>query len=193
MTDTTMEGQAESYFRRVIYPALVLLFILVVASLVFDHSWRIGIDWLHHLLATISGILLILSVVLGPLYVYPTARVRGATPKEAVLASFITPVAWYIKELYRMTGYLPFWEAMYAGLFQSYLMLFLGELGFMGMAEMGYRIYMNKKHGQKVKVLTTKPMIAIIAALAGVFVLFLWKGGVPWYMLYIEGYRALFM
>ncbi len=193
MTDTDRRNRTSSFAGRAIYPAVPVGVMVVAATLLFDHSWRLGADWLHDLLATVSGVVLVFSIVFGPLVAYPLARSRGASGREGVLASFITPLAWYFKELYRMTGHLPFLQAVYGGLFQVYPMFFLGELGIIGLADIGYRIYRKKRCGEELKIVTLKPVLGIGAALTGVTLFFLWNGGTPWYMLYIRLYKLLFM
>ncbi len=173
-------------------PAVTVLIVMVVSLILYNHSFRIDNDAIHQITAYISGLVLFLSIGFGPLYVYPKAFLRGASAMERVLASLVTPVAWDVKEILRVSEFFSWGESLYYGLNTIFLLCLCVVAAQMGVCEMVCRSIRNRQTSTPVPVLAPAALVAVLLGLLGVGVFFLWGGGVHSFYLYQEGYKALF-
>jgi|GEM_PF-4739433 len=93
---------------RLWLPPLLLLLLAASSWWLFNHSSRAVAERVIALYAA--------SLVLGPSLVYPWMRARGASGRGALLGSLLVPVAWLIKEGYRITASFTVAEAFYYAL-----------------------------------------------------------------------------
>jgi hypothetical protein len=130
------------------------------------------------------------SIGFGPLYAYPSAFFRGASAPERVLASLVTPVAWDVKEVLRVSEYFTWGESLYYGLNTIFILCLCVGAVQMGLCEMVCRAVRNRRVSQPLPVVTPACVIPVLAGLLGVGALFLWGGGVHAFYIYQEGYKA---
>jgi hypothetical protein len=185
--------ERQSFFHRAVAPAATVLIVMVVSLMLYNHAWRIGSHSLHQFTAYVSGLLLFVSIGFGPLYVYPNAFFRGASAPERILACLVTPVAWDVKEILRVSEYFSWGESLYYGLNTIFLLCLCVVAAQMGICEMVCRSLRNRRVSAPVPVVTPASLIPAVLGLAGVGTFFLWGGGVHTFYLYQEGYKALFM
>jgi hypothetical protein len=88
--------------KRFINPILIVFVVMSISWIGYNLSWRLDNDTVHRLLADIFGTLLFVSITFGVVVVYSMAFFRGASLLEKVIASFVNPVIWVIKEVIRM-------------------------------------------------------------------------------------------
>ena len=184
--------ERQSFVRRVVSPAVPVLILLASSAIVYGQSWRIENDTVHRLTAYIFGLVLFASIGFGPLYVYARAFFRGARGLEKILASLVTPMAWNVKEVVRVSEFFTWGESLYYGLNTIFLLCLCAGAVQMGLCEMVCRWVRNRKISKPVSVLTPAPVIAVLAGAAAVGVLFVWGMGVHAFYIYQEGYKALF-
>ena len=184
--------ERQSFVRRVVAPAATVLIVMAASAILYDQSWRIGNDTLHQLTAYIFGLVLFASIGFGPLYVYPRAFFRGASGLERILASLVTPMAWNVKEMVRVSEFFTWGESLYYGLNTILLLCLCAGAVQMSLCEMACRWVRNRKTSEPVSLVTPASVIAVLAGLAGVGVLFVWGMGVHSFYIYQEGYKALF-
>jgi hypothetical protein len=165
---------------------------MAVSEILYGQSWRIGNDTLHQLTAYIFGLVLFATIGFGPLYVYPRTFFRGASGLERILACLVTPVAWNAKEVVRVSEFFTWGESLYYGLNTIFLLCLCAGAIQMGLCEIACRWVHNRKVSEPVSVVTPASVIAVLAGLAGVSVLFVWGAGVHSFYIYQEGYKALF-
>ena len=82
-------------------------------------------------------------------------------------------------------------EALWWGLNPAFLLAFTGAWGQMGLCELVHRVR-RRAGGTPVRVVTPAPVLGIVLALVALYALLIWGGGVHFFYLYMEGYRALF-
>ncbi|MEA3221934.1 MAG: hypothetical protein U9P49_02055 [Thermodesulfobacteriota bacterium] len=182
-----------SFVQRVIVPAAIVLAIMIISLLVYWNSWRIDSVGAHRIVANIAAVVLFVSIGFGSLLVYPMAYFRGANAGERIFASLITPIIWLIKESIRVSVFYTFAETLYYGLNPLYLAVFIGPFGLMGICELVCRSIIKKRSDTSIRVITPLPVAAIFAALVALYVFLIWGGGVHWFYIYMEGYKALFI
>ncbi len=184
--------ERQPFVRRAVLPALTVLIVMLASLIVYSHAWRIDRDPIDRVTAYIAGLVLFASIGFGPLYVYPTAFFRGASARERILASLVTPVVWDVKEILRVSEYFTWGESLYYGLNTIFLMCLCAAAVQMGVCEMVCRWIRNRQASDRVPVVVPAALIAVVLGFAGVGALFLWGGGVHAFYLYQEGYKALF-
>lgn len=185
--------ERQSLIRRAVAPAATVVIVMAASAILYDQSWRIGIDALHQLTAYVSGLILFVSIGFGPLYVYPKAFFRGASALEGILACLVTPVAWDVKEMLRVSEYFTWGESLYYGLNTIFILCLCVVAAQMGICEMVCRWARNRQVSDPVSVVTPASLIPVVLGLTGVGTFFLWGGGVHSFYIYQEGYKALFM
>ncbi len=187
--------EKKSVLKRSVIPATIVLHVMIFSGIVYFHlAWRMEAGGsLRAVLTWASSWLLFISIGFGTLYIYPRGFFRGAGATERIAACFVTPVVWNLKEMVRVNEFFSLGETLYYGLNTSFLLAVFGTLGLIGLCEIICRRKLAKTSSEPVKVLTPAPIAAIISGLAALFVCLLWGGGVHFFYIYIQGYRALFV
>lgn len=179
--------------RRLVVPAASLLglsalFFTVAVNLdgiENTATYRLAMNGVH--------LLLFISVAFGSLFVYPWMFFRGASPRERVFGSLITPLVFVAKEVIRVREFFTWGEALYYALSPVMLLLLIGQVGLMGMAELVCRTTGNRRAVSARRVVSFGPVVAVLAALAALYVFLLWGMGVHWFYIYMQGYKLLFL
>jgi len=185
--------EQQSFTRRAVAPGATVLIVMFASAILYDQSWKIGNDALHQLTAYVSGLILFVSIGFGPLYAHPKAYFRGASALERILACLLTPVAWDVKEMFRVSEYFSWGESLYYGLNTIFILCLCVGVAQMGVCEMVCRWVRNRQVLEPVPVVTPASLIPVLVGLLGVGTFFLWGGGVHSFYIYQEGYKALFM
>ena len=181
-----------SFFKRVISPAGIPLLTLILSWIVYENTWRTDIIWLRQGLSFVSGVVMFMSIGLGPLLVYPMAFSRKAGPAERVAACLITPILWDLKEIIRVTEFFTLGESIYYGFNPLFLGLMAASLFQIGLMETLCRWRKMRGDSTMRSLVWRAPAVAMFLGLAGVFVFLVWGMGVHWFYLYQEGYKVLF-
>jgi hypothetical protein len=172
-------------------PAFVLLVVAAVSLALYKNFWQLNLPYVQKAAAFIFGPAAFLAIGCGAIVVYPVCRSRGASVAEAFAASMITPLAWILKEVVRVSEFFSWGESLYYGLSSSLLLAIAANIGFMGLGEMIHRRRL-KKRGRAGAVVTPVPIAAVVFALAALYVILIWGVGVHWFYIYQEGYKAIF-
>jgi hypothetical protein len=166
--------------------------IMVMASLLYDHSRSIDNQALHRLLAHVGAAGLFVSIWLGAFIAHPIAFFRGAGYGERLLAGIATPMLWSATVLARFIGiYAP---GEFAFLFLHHLVLGAPVVALLGMAisEMVCRAILRRRRGDAtIRILTSRNTFTLAAGLVLVTAM-LWKGGHTYYYWYMDLYAKLF-
>lgn len=175
--------------RQVLTPTLFVLLMMATCKIVYNSPLYAIIPGAHKYAALIVGLMLNISITFGPSVVYPLARNRGASVTLSGAAALLTPTAWNIWEVVRVTEYFSPVVSIYYG-FNS---LFLGSLAFavfqIGVWEFFIRLR-SKKEPEKRRLLT--PLAASVAGLAAVYVMLFWSMGAHWFYMYGNVYKTFF-
>jgi len=182
--------ERKGFSKRFIVPVVIVFAVMAVSFVVYNASPRIDNHFLHQLTASVSAILLFLSIGFGVFFVYPFARFRGSGPWERIIASLVNPFLWATKEVVRVTATYTVAEALYFYLNPLVVSIFAGAVFEMGVAEILCRRAM-KRRGEDVKVFSAPAAAAVIGLGVTGFIL-AWGLGVHSFYIFIEGYKAIF-
>lgn len=182
--------EKKSFSKRFIIPVCSLLVVAIVSYIGYNYSYKIPNPGVYHLLASISGLLLILSIVFGPIRVYPATYRRGSGAIERVVACLIIPLIYMTKEVLVLTGIYTPGEALYFYINPVHIAIFAFVFLQIGILEMTGRRRL-KKLGEKIRVFNIPAVISIVVSVG--VIAFLLRGiGVYAFYLFQEGYKALF-
>jgi hypothetical protein len=192
-----MAGQAIVALKRLGFrerffsPVLAVFVVMTVSWLGYNLAWRLESITLHRVLASVSGVLLFLSVALGALAVYWMAYFRGASLKERITASLINPFLWATKECIRLSVAFSFLECVYYYVNPLNVWLAFLVTAEMALAEILCR-QRRRSQGADIPVLHPAAVTILLISLSLFVSLYLWGEGENVYAKFLEGYRAFF-
>jgi hypothetical protein len=178
------------FWGAILGATVVVLLLMTIGLVVHQNLWRVADPAVHRPIGQAAGIVAFVSIGFGALLIYPIGRARGAPLWAVMLACFVTPVAWNIKEMVRVLQFFTPAEALWWGLNPAFILAFVGTWGQMGLCELLLRLR-RRMAGSPVRILTVAPVLAVVLALVALYFLLIWGGGVHTFYLYMEGYRAL--
>ncbi|MBU0735413.1 MAG: hypothetical protein KKG10_14805 [Proteobacteria bacterium] len=187
----TKRIQKQSFVRRFVFPAGMMLLIWLVLYGAHQSLWQMVPPEVHRRLAWVSGMGSLLLIGFGPLIAWPVAYFRGAVFWERVIAGLMPGLAWWFRELYTASGVFSPGETIYYAFGSAFWVPFFVAFAMMGLAELICRARARRK-GIVLRVWTPLPVAAILACPVAVFSMAVWGGGVHWFYIYQEGYKALF-
>jgi hypothetical protein len=183
--------EQQSFMKRTVLPALPVLIIALISYIGYFGSMSVSTAWLQSMMAFVFGTIYFLSIAVGALYVYITSYLRGASPGERIFASVITPFIWMTGGVISITEAHPLIEALYYYLSPLYLGAMVLICLQLGAATLIARTIL-KRRGYEIKVITPAPIMIIAVSLFVLIGGYAWGGGEGLFVLFLEGYRAIF-
>ena len=177
--------------RRTLYPMAVVFGVIVVSFCGYFGSRHMTHPLLHQAMAGVFGTTYFLSVAFGPLYIFTTGTVLGASLAERISASFVCPFLWMTKEVFRLTESHPLSECLYWYVNPLHIWLVCLVFMEMGIATLMARSIL-KRRGEEVKGSVAGPLAVTLGSLFLVVSLYAWGKGENIYVLFLEGYRLFF-
>jgi hypothetical protein len=186
-----MSVSVQRFQQRVLYPVVSVLLVAGISYFGYYGSRRIGIELLRQVLAAVSGTIYFLSIFFGPLFIFVTTYLRGASLRERVLASLAIPFLWMTKDVLLLMESHPFLECLYwyfnpLNIWMACLIAVQMGLGTM------IAKYILGRDGDPVKVVTVGPVVLMLVGLLIFIGMYAWGQGENIFSLYLEGYRLLF-
>lgn len=177
--------------KRVIMPVWWVFLVMSVSFAGYFGSRHMAGGLLQSWMATFFGTTYFLSIAFGTLYVFTSARLRGAGLPQCILASLVNPLIWMTKEVLRLTESHPFLESLYWYLNPLDIWLLSFVIMEMGLATLMVRTKVKQK-GVEVRVFTFGPMVTVLGSLIFAVSVYAWGEGENVYVYFLEGYRLLF-
>lgn len=185
--------QRRTLGQRFLLPVVAGLALMLGTLLIYNASWRINNDALHQWMAFLTGLGHIAILMGGSLIIYPIAFFRGASPWERVIACLVIPVFWSVTEVIRVTEFFTLSESLYYALNSQFIVYLACASLQMGLCEIICRWWIRRSGGAPLRVVPLGAVISILAGAVGVYVVLIWGGGVHWFYIYQQGYKALFL
>jgi len=177
--------------KRVLVPVLWVFIVMSVSYAGYFGSRYLAGGLLQSWMATFFGTTYFLSIAFGTLYVFTSARLRGAGLPQCVLASLVNPLIWMTKEVFRLTESHPLLESLYWYLNPLDIWLLSFVIMEMGLATLMVRTIVKQK-GEVVRVFTFGPVATVLGSLIFAISVYAWGEGENVYVYFLEGYRLLF-
>jgi len=163
---------------------------MLVSWLVYNLAWRFENHTLHQVIAFIFGSTLFLSVGFGVFIVYPIMFIRGVTCRSRIIASFLTPLVWMIKESALLYVSFSATECLYYMLNPLNVAITLVVAGQVGLSETVMRLIKEKDSRRLSCVIF--PLIVSIIGFSSALGILMWGQGENAYVIFLENYRAIF-
>ena len=180
----------QTYFRRVIFPILIVMGVMVLSINVYDFSRPIEN---RAFIANLSAAMMFLSIWMGALFGNTMAYFRGASFGERLFVSLATPLLWSAKTLYDFMGIYSFGEFIFLIFHNLIIGCPVVALLCMGLSEIFCRIIEKKRNRMTSLKIFSKGNTTILSAGVILTVLMLWNGGHDYYYLYMDVYTYLFL
>lgn len=184
--------EKQPFTKRVIEPAAAASGALVLSAAFYYLSRRLDNQLAHQALAAVFGTTFFLSVAVGGFFVYRTARLRGASFAERVIAACATPFLWATGSAARLYESHTVLECLYWYLNPLNIWLAAFLVLEMGLAEMWTRKTLNNRDGTTLKAATPGTIAAVSLSFVFIVFCYAWGQGENLYVIFLEGYRHLF-
>jgi hypothetical protein len=185
------------FSRRVLLPAVIALGVWVVLNFLTSHQEWFGTGQRYRTAADILYSLLGLTLIFSSLIVYSFLYARGASTIERILWANIVPLAWILKEIWRVSAFFTWGESFYYALSPLSLGLLLVQLLYLSLCEILWR-WRDRKRNGVTRILTSGPVSVLMIFAVLVYFMLFWGNagdtpGSKLFYIYMEGYKALFI
>ena len=177
----------------ILLPSAIAIIIWLVLNASYDLLGVIDDIRLYRNLASINWILLVVCIGFSSLVIYPIAWFKGVSFRLRLLAVYVLPLVWCIKEFIRVSENVTAAEALFYIFFTSIqLLLLIGQVGLIGICEITCRaIYSRKNPG--LRVINPGSVIAILATMVFLYFAMIRGGGYDFALMIKMIYRGLFL
>ncbi len=194
MTWASIDIDKQPVGKRLGWPVITVFGCWAISTLTYNYAWRFLDASFHRPLAVVCVLMMGVTIILGTMPIYIVSFIRGAALEERVIACFITPVAWILKELMIVSRIYSAGETFYY-LFNP---LFLGVLSLtvieMGISEIFGCLLIRRRNDKFDKpVLSAAPIITILVGIVAVYFFNIWGDRVGFWYLHQEFYQYLFL
>jgi hypothetical protein len=186
MTNERAASSVIGRLQTVFVPGLPALGIAVLGYAGFQLGAFIATAGVRSAVVGAFGFALAASILVSPVVLYTNARRRGLRYRAAVAGSILVPIAWHVKEVLRMSSYLPADVLVYGVLHQLYLALWAWVAASLAAAEIVRRI--RRREGLAL------PAVVVAVVCLGLVVLFVAvDGGATFAEWYMQMYGLIFL
>lgn len=197
MAEIAANREREPFRQRVLWPAGFTFGAWWVLNFLTSHLEWFGKGQFYRLAADTLYSLLGFVIIFGGLIVYSLLYLRGASTKEKILWAFTVPLAWILKEIWRVSSFFSLGESFYYALAPGPMGLLVSQLFFLPCCEIFWRWRTGKK-GVALRMMTLGPALTLIIFAILVYFMLFWgnAGDTPGsnlFYLYMEGYKLLFV
>jgi len=183
--------EKKSFLKRFVYPQVPIILIMAVSFLVYHFSPGIKNYVIFQALSTISGILILLTLWFGAIYIYMVSYFRGASFTERILACFIPAFLWATKESIIIASVYTVPEGIYFYLSIVNQWLVSTIIAEIGLSHILCRRKL-KKQGEEIKGTAIPAILAMVVGVGNSLFILLWNVGVQHFYIFIAGYKAFF-
>ena len=185
--------EKQNLYRRVLFPILLVVGVMLVSINLYDFSRRIDHQTLYLIISHTSAVFIFVSVWLGALFGNTLAFFRGATFGERVIVCLVPTLVRCALILYDFIGIYSAGEFFFLFFHHIIIGCPLVALLCMGISEIWCRMIARRKTGDRaIKVFALNNTLVLVLGFISVFAM-LWNGGHFYYYLYMDVYTRLFL
>jgi hypothetical protein len=177
--------QNRDVVHRIVLPTSIVLVTMLLARLVYFHS--------SSSVATVSGVIMFLSIGFGTLLIYPVSLFRGAGLWERIIGCLVTPVVWNAIEIYNVSEAFTLPESLFYGLNILFLGTVAGQFLSMGVCDFLCRLRLRRVKQEAVKAIAPFTVLACLFGILGIYLVLVWREGVGLHYLLIDVYKEIFV
>lgn len=181
-----------SFLKRFM-PAGAALLGWLVLHLISENLGWIENRGTYKLAMNTVHVVLFFYLAFNGFFVYRAMLMKGANLVERIAGSYMTPLAYAIKEIIRVSEYFTVGESFfYCLLTYPVLGLFVWQAGLLAASEMLCRKYYKKRNRYEGNTVAAVPLAISIFSLIALYFLFLYDDGGTAFYIYMESYKMIF-
>jgi hypothetical protein len=197
MAERIRRKKIQPFSRRVLMPAGIALGAWVTLNVLTSHLEWFGSGQTYQTAADILYSMLGFTLIFSSLIIYSLLYVQGGSTIERILWANIVPLAWILKEIWRVSAFFTWGESFYYALSPMPLGLLLVQLLYLTLGELFWR-WRDKKKNEVTRILTSGPVSVLMIFVVLVYFMLFWGNagdtpGSKLFYIYMEGYKALFV
>lgn len=177
--------QKRDFSERIVVPTAIVLVAMILSRIFYFNA--------SGAVATLSGILMFLTIGFGTWLIYPVGFFRGASLTERFIGCLVTPLVWDGIEIYNATEAFTPLESLFYGLNILFLGTVAGQLVSMAVCDFLCRSWLRARRGEDTHLVSPFSVFACAAGLIGLYFVLLWREGAGLMYLYVKMYKALFV
>lgn len=182
-----------AFLKRFMIPVTTALLGWLALQFASEHLGWIESRMMYKFAMNAVHVVLCFYLGFNGFFVYRAMCMRGSGLAERIAGSYITPVAYAIKEIIRVSAFFTMGESFFYCLC-SYpvLGMFVGQAGLLALSEMLCKHYHKKRDLYNGNAVTAVPVTIFTASMAALYFLFFYDAGGTAYFAYLELYKVLF-
>jgi hypothetical protein len=193
MAEKELNPQKSSFTTRFVIPAGTSIGIWLVLNFLSTNLGWIQSAAQYRLAMNTVHVLLFIVIAFSSIAVYSQMFFRGAPLAERVIGSYITPCAFIIKEIIRVSEFFSFGESVFYGMSPyPFLCLMIGQMGLMAITEMVCRHLYKGKSSANIRTVTAVPVLLAVISLACIYFMGFWHWGEDAYWIQLAIYKLIF-
>lgn len=177
--------QKLGFLQRAVVPPSIVLAAMIASRIVYFNS--------SATVATLSGVVMFLSIGFGTLLIYPMGFFRGASLPERFIGCLWTPFVWNGIEIYNMTEAFSLAESLFYGANIIFIGTVAGQFLMMGICDFICRLREKTKGQEETRTISPFGMIASLFGIVGIYSVLLWREGTGLMYLFVKMYKDIFM
>jgi len=182
-----------TFVQRLVIPAGAALLGWLVLHFISGHLGWIENRLIYKAAMNVVHLVLFFYLLFNGFFVYRAMFMKGAGLAERIAGSYLTPVAYAIKEIIRVSEFFTIGESFfYCLLTYPVLGLFVWQAGLLAVSEMLCKKYYKKRNLYEGKAVTAAPLAILILSIITIYFLFLYDDGGTAFYIYMEIYKMLF-
>jgi len=182
-----------SFLKRFILTSGTALLGWLVLHFISGHLGWIENRMMYKAAMNVVHVVLCFYLLFNGFFVYRAMLIRGAGLAERIAGSYLTPVAYAIKEIIRVSEFFTIVESFfYCLLTYPVLGLFVWQAGFLAAGEMLCRKYYKNRNLYEGKTVSAVPLAISIFSIVALYFLFFYDDGGAAFYAYMETYKMLF-
>lgn len=177
--------QKLDFFHRIVLPASIVLIAMILSRIIYFNS--------SSTVATLSGVVMFVSIGFGSFLIYPLSFVRGASLTERVIGCLATPLVWNGIEIYNVSEAFTPAEALFYGVNIVIIGAVAGQFLIMGICDVLCRLRARRQSKETVKAVGPFSILACLSGISGIYLVLVWGEGVGLHYLLIGLYKDIFI
>jgi hypothetical protein len=173
------------FSQRIVVPTSIVLVTMLLSRIIYFHS--------SAAVATLSGVVMFLSIGFGTFLIYPMSFFRGASLGERIVGCLVTPLVWNGIEIYNVSQAFTPAESLFYGVNIVIIGTVAAQFLMMGICDLLCR-WKEKTAGQEeTRAVTPFALLASLSGILGIYLVLVWGEGVGLHYLLIGVYKKIFL
>ena len=177
--------QKRDFSQRIVVPTSMVLVAMILSRIIYFNS--------SATVATLSGVVMFLSIGFGTFLIYPMSFFRGATLPERIVGCLVTPFFWNGIEIYNASEAFTPAESLFYGVNIVIIGTVAGQFLIMGICDVFCRLRARRHSQEAIKAIGPFSILACLSGISGIYLVLVWGEGGGLHYLLIGLYKNIFI